>query len=199
MGRKAKDKERKELTEKIKLWVRELVPLLQDKELNNFTIDELAELGGKSKSNIYTYFSSKEEIYKAVVQSIVDDMDFVISKEAIQGNDVEQNYRTLLIKLSEGIQDLSINFIEQMQRHYPDAWDIIEEFSMKVLSNLESLYKKGMESGVFKTFNISLLTELDRHFVLSIMTNATRFTNQGLTFKGLISEYLELRLAALKH
>lgn len=199
MGRKAIDKERKALTKKIKLWLRELVPLLQDKELNNFTIDELAELGGKSKSNIYTYFSSKEEIYKAVVQSIVDEMDFVISKEAIQGNDVEQNYRTLLIRLSEGIQDLSINFIEQMQRHYPDAWDIIEEFSMKVLSNLESLYKKGMESGVFKTFNISLLTELDRHFVLSIMTNATRFTNQGLTFKGLISEYLELRLAALKH
>lgn len=199
MGRKVIDRERKALTKKIKLWVRELVPLLQDKELNNFTIDELAELGGKSKSNIYAYFSTKEEIYKAVVQSIVDEMDFVISKEAIQGNDVEQNYRTLLIRLSEGIQDLSINFIEQMQRHFPAAWDIIEEFSMKVLSNLESLYKKGMESGVFKTFNISLLTELDRHFVMSIMTNATRFTNQGLTFKGLISEYLELRLAALKH
>ncbi|QTY27295.1 TetR/AcrR family transcriptional regulator [Flavobacterium sp. CS20] len=199
MGRKAIDKERKALTKKIKLWLRELVPLLQDKELNNFTLDELAELGGKSKSNIYTYFSSKEEIYKAVVQSIVDEMDFVISKEAIQGDDVEQNYRTLLIRLCEGIQDLSINFIEQMQLYFPDAWDIIEEFSMKVLSNLEALYKKGMESGVFKTFNISLLTELDRHFVLSIMTNATRFTNQGLTFRGVISEYLELRLNALKH
>jgi len=198
MGRKSIARERKPLTDKAKKWVKALVPTLQHKSLSSLTLDEIAVLAGKSKSTIYEYFSTKEEIYKAVVQSVLDDIAYVISEEAIQGDDVEEVYRTLLYRLSQGIEGLSLQFMEQIQNHFPEIWKIIEGFAAKVLSNLECLYKKGMEAGVFKTFNISLLMALDNHFVMSIMTNAQPYTSQGMSFHDLVTEYLELRISALK-
>ncbi len=198
MGRKSIAKERRPLSKKAKLWVRELTSLLQNKSLDKLTLDEIAELAGKSKSTIYTYFSTKEEIYMAVIQSILDEIDFVISAEAIEGDDLEQVYRNLLLKLSEGIQGLSISFIEQIQLFFPEAWSLIEVFSRKVIANFVRIYQKGMERGDFKTFNIDLLTALDNHFIMSIMTNANKFEGQGLSFHDLVTEYLELRLSALR-
>lgn len=198
MGRKSMPKERKPLSRKAKLWVRALIPLLQDKSLKKLTLDSIAELVGKSKSTIYTYFSSKEEIYRAVVQLVLDDLEFVISEKAIEGDDMELVYRTLLLRLSEGIEGLSITFIEQIQLHFPEIWLLIEDFSFKLLSKLEYIYRKGMETGAFNSFNISLLTALDYHFVMSIMTNTDQFSKQGLSLDDLVTEYLELRLSALR-
>lgn len=44
----------------------------------------------------------------------------------------------------------------------------------------------------------SLLTVLDNHFVISIMTNTAQFRGQGMSLNDLVTEYLELRLSALR-
>ncbi len=198
MGRKSKEIERKPLTEKTKLWVRELLLLLQHRSLNNLTMDDLAELIGKSKSTIYSYFSTKEEIYQTAVQLILDDLKEVVSEEVIEGDNMELVYRSILLKISEGIEGLSISFLEQIQMYFPEVWLIIEKFTDKLLTTLERVYKKGMHSGDFKTFNISLLTAMDKHFVMSIMTNSAQFGAQGMSLNDLVTEYLELRIRALK-
>ncbi|MGB0524802.1 MAG: TetR/AcrR family transcriptional regulator [Flammeovirgaceae bacterium] len=198
MGRKAIERKRKPLTEKVKAWVRELVLMIQDKPIHALTLDELAELIGKSKSTIYTYFSTKEEIYQTGVQLILESIKEVISPKAIEGDDMELVLRAMLFKISEGIAGISIRFLEQLKIHFPRIWQVIEMFTDKLLANLERIYQKGMQTGVFKPFNISLLTALDRHFVMSIMTNATQFSHQGMSFNDLVTEYLELRLSALR-
>jgi AcrR family transcriptional regulator len=157
------------------------------------------ELTGRSKSTIYSYFSTKEEIFKTAVYLILDDMKDVIASEAMKSeDDMEQVYRSMLIKISVGIEGISIGFLEQIKQHFPEVWLIIEAFIGQVLTNLESIYRKGMQSGDFKRFNISLLTALDNHFVMSIMTNTAKFQGQGMSLNDLVTEYLELRLSALK-
>lgn len=198
MGRRSIDRERKPLTEKAKQWIRELTPLLQDKELDKLTLNELAELMGKSKSTIYTYFSTKEEIFLMATLLVLEDLAFVGSKDARSGGDMELALRTMLMRISEGIEGISIGYLEQIKDHFPEVWKVIDQFTQQVLANLAEIYEKGMEQGAFKRFNISLLTALDRHFVMSIMTNASAFSQQGLSLKDLVKEYLELRLSALK-
>ena len=198
MGRKSTAKARKPLTAKAKVWVRELVPLLQDKPLNKLTLDELAELMGKSKSTIYSYFSTKEEIYQTAVQLILDDLAMVVSEEILLGEDMEKVYRSILLKISEGIEGISISYLEQIQKYFPEVWSVIEAFTEKLLAILEVVYTQGMQSGKFKTFNISLLTALDNHFVMSIMTDTAQFSDQGMSLNDVVTEYLELRLSALK-
>lgn len=198
MGRKSIKRDRKPLTDKAKIWVRNLVPLLQNQSLDQLTLDDLAVLMNKSKSTIYSYFSTKEEIYLTAVHLILDDLKYVISKEATEGEDMEQVLRTMLFTISEGIEGLSIGFLEQIKLHHPGVWLIIEEFTIRLLTNLEQIYAKGMKTGTFKSFNISLLTALDRHFVMSIMTNTAHFKDQGLSLNHLVTEYIELRLSALR-
>lgn len=197
MGRKSIDRTRKPLSKKAELWVRELIPLLQDKDLNQLTLDELAALVGKSKSTIYTYFATKEEIYQTVTQLVLEDLMKDLLADDLLAMDSEKGLRTLLLKISAGIEGVSIHFLEQVQNHFPSIWNSIEQFTQYVLTTLAEIYAKGMEHGVFQRFNITLLTALDRHFVLSIMTNNTLFCADGLTLKDLVKEYLELRLSAL--
>ena len=197
MGRRSLEKARKELTPKAKAWVRELVPLLQDKELDKLTLDELAELMRKSKSTIYTYFSTKDEIYQTAVRLVLDDMMHIVSAEAIEGENMEVVLRTMLLKIGEGIEGISISFLDQIQRHFPEIWLIIERFTDKLLSNFEVIYRVGMEEGTFRQFNLQLLLALDQHFIMSIMTDTEQFRGQGMSLNDLVKEYLQLRLSAL--
>lgn len=198
MGRKSIDRARKPLTRKAKGWVLELIPLLQEKDLNRLTLDELAELAGKSKSTIYTYFSTKEEIYLTMTQLVLKELDVVISPKAVSGNDMALALAEMLLTISQGIEGISISFLEQLQKHFPEIWAVVENFTRKILTNLAHIYQKGMDQGSFQKFNISLLTALDSHFVMNIMTDASSFSQQGLSLKDLVKEYLELRLSALK-
>lgn len=197
MGRKSIDRQRKPLTDKAKRWVRELTLLLQDKDLNKLTLDQLADLIGKSKSTIYSYFSTKEEIYFKVTELVLEDLSFVSSPKILEGKDMAQALKDILFTISIGIEGISIRYLEQLQKHYPEIWEVIEQFTQKVLFNLAMIYEKGMQDGSFKRFNISLLTALDSHFVMNIMTDASSFGEQGLSLKDLVKEYLELRLSAL--
>ena len=197
MGRRSIERSRKPLTEKAKGWIRDLIPKLQDKDLSKLTLDDLASLMGKSKSTIYSYFSTKEEIYITAVQLVLNDMASLGSFD-LDEDDMEGALRLVLTQISAGIEDISISFLEQIRSAFPQAWAIIEEFAKMVLNLLENIYKEGMKQGAFKEYNISLLSSLDNYFVMNMMTNASLFSKQGMTLDDLVKEYLELRLSALR-
>ena len=198
MGRKALERKRKPLTKKAEQWLSHLIPLVGAADLEKMTLDELAEILGKSKSTLYTYFSTKEEIFESAVQLVLRDLNYVISPEARAGDDMEAALRLVLIRLSEGLEGIPIRFLQQMKMHFPTVWSSIEAFVSQVLLSIEQIYTKGMENGSFKNYNLALLRAMDQHFVLSIMPNAEMFKDQGLTLEGLVKEYLELRLGALR-
>lgn len=197
MGRKSIDRQRKPLTDKAKKWVRELTPLLQEVDLRKLTLDELSEMAGKSRSTIYTYFSTKEEVYLTITQFVLEDLRSAISPETLAQSNMGEALSHLLHSIRKGIEGISISYLEQLQNHFPEIWDVIQEFTDQVLSLLSTLYQMGMDQGHFKSFNVSLLTALDRHFVMSIMTDTAQFKEQGLSLRDLVTEYLELRLGAL--
>ena len=198
MGRHAKEKERKPLSRKTKQWLRELIPLIQDKALQKLTINDLADLVGKSKSNIYSYFSSKEEIYATALQLMIEDMQPLLSEEVLEGENMELVYRSIMVEISKGIEDLSIQFLDQIQTSFPNVWAIVEQFTDALLANLKRVYEKGMATGEFRASNVLLLTAMDNHFVMSIMTDAEYFSSQYISLNDLVTEYSEMRIRALK-
>ena len=197
MGRKSIEKERKPLTKKAKVWVRELIPLLQEKDLNNITLDDIASLVNKSKSTIYTYFHSKEEIFQTAVQMVLEEMKYASTEEAVKGEDMEQALQNVLMHISKGIQGISIAFLDQIKQHYPIAWQEIEDFTGKLLQNLQFIYEKGMQTGSFHRFNTAMLIQLDQHFIMNMITDPKIFKEDRLTLEQLVKEYIALRLSAL--
>jgi len=198
MGRKALEKERKPLSPKAEQWLRELFPKLQNKELDKLTLDELALLTDKSKSTLYTYFTTKEEIFQTCVKLVLDDLESAIYEKLPSNTTMEELYGATLHQISRGINGISIHFFQQIQKHFPAIWLMIETFIQRLLNSFKAIYQKGMSSGEFQPFNIDLLMAMDNHFVLSIMTDTQRFHQYGLSLNDLVTEYLELRIRALR-
>jgi AcrR family transcriptional regulator len=198
MGRKALDKTRRPLSEKAKTWMRDLLPKLQDKQLDKLTLDQIALLSGRSKSTIYTYFNSKEEIYLTAIQMVLTDLKASIYTEIPKNLSMEESYREILFKISKGISGLSIQFLGEIQTYFPKVWMEVEQFTDSLLLTFRAIYKRGMQSGEFYFFNVELLMAMDSHFVMSIMTDSKRFKHNNITLNDLVVEYLELRIKALK-
>jgi AcrR family transcriptional regulator len=197
MGRKALEKNRKPLSRKAELWVRELFLKLQDKPLSTLTLDEIALLINKSKSTIYTYFTSKEEIYQIAVEMVLKDLEGTTSFDLQTYQNMELLYREIVLKINSGIKGISIQFLDEIKNHYPQIWERIQVFTKAVLDTLEAVYKMGMHTGEFHPFNLKLLRKLDDYFIFSIMTDTESFKNENLSLDDLVLQYLELRINAL--
>ncbi|CAL2081638.1 TetR/AcrR family transcriptional regulator [Tenacibaculum sp. 190524A05c] len=197
MGRKALDTERKELSNKAQIWVRELFYKVQNEKLDKLTLDDLAILAQKSKSTIYTYFKTKEEIYATMVAMVLNDLKDVVIEELSDDVDVVSLYEQSLLKISASIEGISIHFLEEIQTNFPKIWNHIKEVTDGILSTFSLIYKRGMETGVFANFNIALLLAMDNSFIMNIMTDHEHFKEEKLSLKDIVSQYLHLRIKAL--
>ncbi|WP_299835353.1 TetR/AcrR family transcriptional regulator [uncultured Tenacibaculum sp.] len=197
MGRKALDRERKQLSKKAEAWVKELFYKVQYEKLDKLTLDELAALVQKSKSTIYTYFKTKEEIYATMVGMVLQNLEEVVFDELEDGADVINIYETILLKISDSIEGISIHFLDEIQTNFPQIWNEIKQVTDHVLSTFSLIYKRGMKTGVFADFNINLLLAMDNAFIMNIMTDHDSFKDEDLSLKDVVNQYLKLRINAL--
>lgn len=197
MGRKAIDRERKQLSKKAEVWVKELFYKVQYEKLNKLTLDDLAALIQKSKSTIYTYFKTKDEIYQTMVAMVLNDIQEVVFEELPNGSDLVVLYESILLKISDAVEGISIHFLDEIQTNFPQIWTEIKSITDKVLITFSLIYEEGMKTDVFTNFNITLLLAMDNAFIMSIMTDHERFKDENLSLKDIVSQYLQLRIKAL--
>ena len=197
MGRKAVLKKRKPITKKVKSWLSDLLIKIQYENLEQLTIDDLAKLAGVSKSTVYEYFKSKEEILCAAceikVEILVNELTLLRDKK-ITTNELYDKFVELF---ANGTSDISIGFLQSIKKHYPNAWLRIEGFIESYLNLLKMQYAKGMSEGIYTKTSIELLINIDKIFVLQVVTNFSLFNDQKYTLSQLIREYLNLRLNGL--
>lgn len=197
MGRKAIDRERKQLSKKAEVWVKELFYKVQYEKLNKLTLNDLAALIQKSKSTIYTYFKTKDEIYQTMVAMVLNDIQEVVFDELPNDSDLVVLYESILLKISDAIEGISIHFLDEIQTNFPQIWTEIKSITDKVLITFSLIYEEGMKTDVFTNFNITLLLAMDNAFIMNIMTDHERFKDENLSLKDIVSQYLQLRIKAL--
>ena len=198
MGRKAKEKLRKQPTEKVNRWLSLLLNKLQTIPLANLTIDDLAKLSGISKSTIYKYFECKEEVILAACQTrnvvVIEIMQKIQQDISLP---IEVRYTKLLEEFTANVSDITISFFHDVQLYYPTAWDSINKVGDMLVAILEELYQLGMEKGLFRPISIDLLKALDKYFVTEIVSNQEIFKDPDYTLDYLVRDYLRLRLEGL--
>jgi len=198
LGRRAIEKIRKAPTAKVNEWLKSLLIQLQTVELSELTIDDLANLSGKSKATLYKYFESKEEVILAACQTRIDAvtpiMEHILEDTATS---VERRYQQLIEEFASRLSDITISFFHDVQSYYPTAWEAINGVSELFVTSLEDLYGQGIEKGLFQPINIELLKTLDRFFVTQVITNQSIFKDPDYTLDCLVRDYLKLRLEGL--
>ncbi|MFD2564876.1 TetR/AcrR family transcriptional regulator [Aquimarina rubra] len=197
MGRKSIHRERKDKTKKVEQWTQALLPKLAQTELGELTIDDLALLMNKSKSTIYQYFVTKEEIFEYITQVRIDQLKTYKNEISGELSGLNYQYETLAKILAEGVKDISPFYLKQLQIHYPDAWNIIEDFLQGLLKDLKEFYILGIENNMFKTVSPELLIKLDEYFIMQLITDHTFFNNNRQTLESAIKEYMYIKFEGL--
>jgi AcrR family transcriptional regulator len=198
VGRKSILKNRKEKNKKVEQWTLAILPKLRTTDLGELTMDDLALLMKKSKSTIYQYFTTKEEIFEYITQVRIDYL--YTYKNQITEEILKLDYRceTLGRILIEGAKDVSSFFLRQLQQHYPTAWKIIEEFLCALLEDLKQFYVLGIENKIFKSISSELLIKLDEYFIRQLITDDNFFDQTEETLESIIRDYMFLKFEGLK-
>jgi hypothetical protein len=197
MGRKPVSRKRKPVTNKVNLWLRDLLICLQQEDIEQLTIDDMARLAGKSKSTIYEYFESKEEILMVACQTWTQVLSESILKKSQQNLNTIKLYEHLVEIFAEGTADISISFLQSVKLHYPKAWSVIEGFTDAFVDLLKLQYKQGIAEGIYNPISVDLLGQIDKLFVTQVVTDPAFFTDKKYTLSNLIRDYLNLRLTGL--
>ena len=188
MGRKSIDKTRKPLSKKMKSWLDELIPAIAGQDLSKLTIDDIAKLTKKSKSTIYEYFESKQDIiYSAVKHRIekLDDLPIPSEDESVL-----VTYNSLITWLIQHLDDVSFSFLNQLESNFEHSWELINEFMRRLLDTLRRLYESGIKQGVFRSVSMEILMDLDEFFITKWLSRE----DIDQTIDTLVADYVDIRL-----
>ena len=121
------------------------------------TIDEIAQAAHKGKSSVYYYFTSKEEIFKAVLEKeaavLIEKLMLVINKKT----SAEEKFREYIQVRLFSIKEL-VNFYTAIMSEVPSHLDFAAEmrnqYDIDEIRLIKIILNEGSEAGVFRFRNI---------------------------------------------
>ena len=197
MGRKSAAKQRKEISPKVNTWLSQLLIKLQHENLEQLTMNDIARIANKSKSTIYEYFRSKEEVLRAACQTRITILFNSINQINEQQLTGVERYSQLIEIFAEGTTGISIAFLQSIRLNYPSVWVVVDSFINHFVALLESHYTEGIKEGIYNPISVELLSSLDKLFITQVVTNPAIFSDDKYTVSNLIRDYLNLRLTGL--
>jgi len=196
MGRKALEKERKTNLSKTESWADTLFPFFQENGIKGITMNKIAEVLNKSKTTVYDYFRTKEELLEFLIDKQLQQIkDFVAILEDNTISFVERHIRALE-HLAFNISGISTVFLADLRMHHPVLWHKIEQFLDFASSILEKFYTQGIKKGEFKNLNPTLLAMSDRLFFRTL-ADPDFLIKANLSIKEAFEQYLEVKFFGL--
>ena len=132
--------------------------LFAKKGVENTTMNDIAEASKRGRRTLYTYFNSKNEIYKAVVESefqeLYKKLDEVIKQKLPADEKIILFAFTRLGAVKEVVRrngDLRAGFFRDIWR----VENVRKEFDLKDIEYLETILKDGCNEEIFRVNDIS--------------------------------------------
>jgi AcrR family transcriptional regulator len=196
MGRKALKRERKTDLGKTSSWADILFPFFQENGIKGITMNKVAEVLNKSKTTLYDYFRTKEELLEFLIDKQLMQIETFSAILEDQKLSFVERHMKALEHLALHISGISTVFLADLRLHHPELWQKIEQFLDFASGILEKFYKQGISKGEFKNINPSLLVMSDRLFFRTL-ADPDFLTDADLTIKQAFEQYLEVKFFGL--
>lgn len=167
-------------------------------------VEEVAKRAGVSKGLMYLYFKTKEELFKAVVKSVViRRIDRLIDNIASTDLSSEDFIRGPLLSFMQQVPGSPVAIVIRLlvsegPRH-PDLTDYYyENVVAKGLAAITAFVERGIERGEFRK---SAITELPQLFLAPVMLSiiwGIVFKTRRLDTDKLIETQFDMLLAHIK-
>lgn len=175
-----------------------------DKGYASARVDEVAQRAGVSKGLLYLYFKTKEELFKAVIKSVVirrvDALLLAVEETELPS---EEFIRGPVLEFMKGVPGSPIAVVVRLlisegQRH-PDLVDYYwDNVVSKGLAAISRLIQRGVEHGEFRDTEVSRFPQLVLAPVMLSMIWKILFTKRSLDTDTLIETQIDMILAYIK-
>ena len=123
------------------------------------TMDEIAHATGKTKSTMYYYFESKEEVFKAVVEKEVTQLRSEILEAVNEKSGAKQKLEAYIFTRMKGFRKLG-NLYELLKDEFLSNLEFAEKirtvYDKNETESLTQIVQEGIENKEFKNLNASL-------------------------------------------
>ncbi|PKP02514.1 MAG: TetR family transcriptional regulator [Bacteroidetes bacterium HGW-Bacteroidetes-9] len=123
------------------------------------TMDEIAIASHKGKSSIYYYFSSKEDIFRAVVEKEASILKQELIHAINNADSPAQKLKAHVLIRMNSMGKLA-NFYSAIKDDYLSNLDFIEKirkkYDLEEIQMMENILNEGVEDGIFEIEDTSL-------------------------------------------
>lgn len=137
--------------------------LFAKKGVENTTMNDIAEASQRGRRTLYTYFRSKQDIYKAVIESelngLYERLEEVIKRE------IAADEKLLLLAFTRlnAIKEVVTRNGTLRADFFRDIWqveNVRKEFDKNEIHYLESILQDGVDKGVFQIADVRKTAEI---------------------------------------
>ncbi len=167
-------------------------------------VEEVAKRAGVSKGLLYLYFKTKEELFKAVIRSVVlprvDALFAEIDREGLSAEAFMRGpLRIFLAQLPGSRVAVVIKLMLTEGSRHPDLvafyW---ENVASRGLGAIRRLVERGVENGEFRETGLTEFPHLVIAPVVMAILFGLLFREQDLDVDGLIDTHIDILLEHLR-
>ena len=131
--------------------------------VENTTMNDIAKASQRGRRTLYTYFSSKNDIYKAVIES---ELNGLYNKlEAVIKRNISADDKLILLAFTRltAIKEVVTRNGTLKADFFRDIWQVEtvrKEFDNKEINYLESIIREGLDNGIFQLSEIRQTAEI---------------------------------------
>ena len=134
--------------------------------LESTTMNDIAQASGKGRRTLYTYFSSKEEIYLAVIQSELDRLSSRMEEVARQDLSPEKKMVKLFFAHLEFVKEAVYRNGNLRAEFFRDVWkveSVRKNFDRNEMILFRRVMNEGNDKGVFDIRNVKLMAMITHY------------------------------------
>ena len=137
--------------------------LFARKGVENTTMNDIAKASERGRRTLYTYFNSKNEIYKAVIES---ELDLLYKKlEDVVKRDIPEDDKLVMLAFTRlnAIKDVVTRNGTLKADFFRDIWkveNVRKGFDSREINYLKIIIQQGCDKGIFFLRNVKQTAEL---------------------------------------
>lgn len=136
--------------------------------LNKTTMNSIARNAGKSKSTLYHYFESKEEIFREVVKLEMDKIFSEVNLAVMDAGSCKEQFQAFIITKTQLLRNKQnlFNFVFRKDVHSEMVSDLVEflhhRYTRREEQLIQTILINGVQEGLFtiEMNRLQLLSEL---------------------------------------
>lgn len=167
----------------------ELCPL---KGFYKLTMDEVAARAGISKRTLYRYFSSKDALIEAYIDSFQEEISREHAYVLNSGKSLVEMIRYIVARIYRiGSKIINPMVMEDLRTHYPHYWEKIDSFRSGKALTMVTAFLDYKGEGKTRDIDPRIVTTVVLASIQAVL-NPDFLLNNNLTFEKALSDLLRV-------